>query len=233
VIGVAGAAGEIDGFVDIEGDLVGELEQSELRGRFERAAAGGDGRGGDELHGGDAARDAGDEGVLHMLFDAEGAGGEGGFSEAAAEEVVGVFVFMPEISERGFALGERRHDLVEMIALEIRTDDEGRGGLRKDVGEETLGLSPLGGGEIAERGAGGEDDGIEAVLLHELAGEVDAVGTFFDGDGDDVLGTVSERGDGRGEWSVAGGGGSGGWFGRRGSRCFVVLFLRVQGESWG
>jgi len=43
-----------------------------------------------------------------VLFDAEGSGGEVVLGEAALEDLVGVFVLLPEVGDRGFALGEQR-----------------------------------------------------------------------------------------------------------------------------
>jgi len=219
VVGVAGAAGLVDGAVDVEGDLVGEAEAGDLGGGFEGAAAGGDGRGGDDLDGWAGAGDAVGEGELGVLFDAERAGGEGVFGEAALEDLVGVFVLLPEVGDGGFALGEGEEEVVEAVALEEGADDEGRGGLWEDVGEEALGLVPSGAGEVAERGAGGDEDGVEGVGLHELAGEVEAGLALVLGDGDDVFSAVCE-GEDRGRESF-------GW-------CFLRgAFLGLEGESWG
>ena len=76
--------------------------------------------------------------------------------------VEGVFVFLPEVGERGFALGEGEEEFGEAVALEVGADDEGRGGGGDDVGEEALGLAPARGGEVLQRGAGGDEDGVDA-----------------------------------------------------------------------
>ncbi len=89
-----------------------------------------------------------------------------------------------------------------MIALKSGAQDEGRGGLGQDVGEEALGLAPVGAGEIEERGAGGEQNGVDAVLFHELAGAVVAGGALVGGDGVDVGAAVREGEDGRGQGSA-------------------------------
>jgi hypothetical protein len=228
VVGVAGAAGEIDGFVDVEGDLVGETEESDFGGRLDGAAAGGDGRGGDELECGAGGGDGADELELGVLLDADGAGGDADFAEAAAEDVEGAFVFLPEVGNGGVAFGKLREQVGEVVALEERADDKGGGGLWDDVGEEALGLAPVGSGVVLQRGAGGDEDGVHAVLLHELAGEVEAGVALVDGDGDDVCGAVGEGEDGGGE----------GWFFAGGCDGLVDgfvwgLFLGVEGECGG
>ena len=109
-----------------------------------------------------------------------------------------------------------------MVALEPGADDEGSGLLGEDVGKEPLGLAPGHAGEVAEGGAGGDEDGVHAVGLHELAGEVEAGLTLVFGDGDDVFAAVGEGEDGGGE----------GWLGAGG--CFWSFFCGWSGRlGWG
>ena len=79
-------------------------------------------------------------------------------------------------------------------------------------------------GEVAERGAGGHEDGVDVVLLHEVAGEIEAGLAFVFSDGDDVFRAICESEDGFGEGC-----------GLTGRRCGGVGglgggFLGVEGE---
>jgi len=220
LVGVSGAAGLVDGTVDVEGDAVGEAEEGDFGGGLERAAAGGDGGGGNDFECRAGLGYSVGKGELDVLFDAEGAGGEGVLGETALQDGVGVFVFLPEVADGGFALGEGGVEVVEVVALEPRADDEGRGLLGENVGEEPLGLAPGHAGEVAEGGAGGDEDGVHAVGLHELAGEVEAGLALVFGDGDDVFAAVGEGENGGGE----------GWLGAGG--CFWSFFGRCR-WGWG
>ena len=62
--------------------------------------------------------------------------------------------------------------------------------------EEALGLAPAEAGEVVERGAGGDDDGVDLVLVHEGAGAVEALLALGEGDGDGFVAAVGEGGDG-------------------------------------
>ena len=68
VIGLARAAGFIGGFVDGEGDVVGELHEGELGGGFDAAAAGDYGDSGDDSAGRDGMGDAVGEDELDALI---------------------------------------------------------------------------------------------------------------------------------------------------------------------
>jgi hypothetical protein len=99
-VGHAGLGGFVTGFVDGEGDVVGELHEGQLGGSFDGAAAEGDRRG---ASGGEGRAGVGDtvgEDELGALFDAEAAGAEAGFLEGFREKVIGVFVFVPRVDTR-------------------------------------------------------------------------------------------------------------------------------------
>jgi len=75
--------------------------------------------------------------------------------------------------------------------------------LGQDVGEEAFGLAPFDAGEVLEGGSCGDEDGVDFVLAHELAGQVEAGVALVVGDGGDVFGAVFEGEDGG--WEVFGG----------------------------
>ena len=66
-------------------------------------------------------------------------------------------------------------------------------------------------GEVVERGAGGDDDGVDLVLVHEGAGAVEALLAFGEGDGDGFGAAVGEGGDGGGRVFGAAAGAVGRW----------------------
>ena len=193
LVGVARAAGEIDRLVDVDGDGVREAEESDLGGRFERSTTGCDGCGSDEFQGWVRGRYGVREGELGVFFDAKISGGEVRFGETLVKGEEGVFVLLPKEGEGGFALRECEEDFSEAVAFEEGADDERRSGSGDDVGEESLGLSPVGSGEILQGGSGGDEDAVDFVLLHELASAVETGFALLDGDGDDVFLTIVER----------------------------------------
>ena len=193
LVGVAGAAGEMDRLVDVEGDGVCEAEESDLGGRFERSTTGCDGRGSDEFQGWVRGSYGVREGEWGVLFDAKISGGEVRFGEALMKGEERIFVLLPKEGEGGFALREGEEDFSEAVAFEEGADDERRSGSGDDVGEEALGLSPVGSGEILQGGSGGDEDAADFVLFHELASAVEAGFALLDGDGDDVFLTIVER----------------------------------------
>ena len=157
-IGHAGLRGFLGGFVDGEGDVVGELHESELGGGLDGAAAEGDGGGADGGEGWGGVGDAVGEDELGALFDADLAGGDAGFLEGSGEERVGIFVFVPGVDAgcggggEGGGLGV--HAFADAALFEGGTDDEGAAGCGEDPGEEALGLTPAEAGEVGEGGAG-------------------------------------------------------------------------------
>lgn len=218
MVGVAGAAGLVDGPVNVEGDLVSETKTGNFGGGLDAAAAGDDRAAGGEFERGAVMRDGVGEGEGELVVEADGARRDVHFLEGAAQDRERVFVLVPLIGKGRFLLGEVREQFGEVVALERGADDEGRGGLRKDVGEEALRLVPVRAGEVIQRGAGGEEDGVDAVGLHELAGAVVTGGEFLFGDGVDVGAAVAKGEDG---------GGEDGRFGWR----WALWPLGVQGES--
>ena len=199
VIGVAGAAGLVDGAVDVEGDPVGEAEAGDLGGGLDAAATGSDGARGGELERRAGMADCVGEVEGDCVIEAEGAGRDVDLAEGAFEDCERVFVFVPLVGEGCFGFRKAGEDFGEMVALEGRADDEGRGGFGEDVGEEALGLAPVGAGEVEERGAGGEEDGVDAEVAHEFAGAVVAGSALLFGDGVDVGAAILQGEDGRGE----------------------------------
>jgi hypothetical protein len=141
-----------------------------------------------------------------LVIEAHCAGGDVYLGEGALKDGERVFVLVPLIDKRGGRLGEPGEDLGEMVALERRAEDEGRCGLREDVGEETLGLAPVRASEVGERGAGGEEDGVDAVLLHELAGAVVTGGALVGADGMNFGAAVAQGEDGCGQAGISRGG---------------------------
>jgi fructose-1,6-bisphosphatase I len=88
---------------------------------------------------------------------------------------------------------------VDAALLEGGTDDEGVAGGGEGPGEEAFGLAGGDAEEVLERGAAGDGEGGELVLLQEFAGALDAVLALGGGDGDGFVGAVLEGEDGSGE----------------------------------
>ena len=202
-IGHAGLCGLVGRLVDGEGDIVRELHEGELGGSLDGAAAVGDGGRAGGGEGGAGLGDAIGEDELGALFDANLAGGDAGFFEGFGEKFVGVFVFVPGVDASGGGGGKGGgfglHALADSAFFEDWTDDErcAFGGERP--GEETLGLTPAKAGEVSERGSGGDDDGVDCVLVHERAGTVEALLAFGECDGDSFRAAARESSDSRRE----------------------------------
>ena len=128
---------------------------------------------------------------------------------ALARSCVGVFVFVPGVDARGGGGGERCglgfHALADAAFFEDGADDEGAALGGEGPGEEALGLAPAEAGEVGERGAGGDDDGVDFVLVHEGAGAFEALLALGEGDGDGFGAAVGEGGDGGWEFGSADG----------------------------
>ncbi len=56
-------------------------------------------------------------------------------------------------------------------------------------------MSPAEAGEVGEGRAGGDDDGVDVVLMHEGAGAVETLLAFGEGDGNGLGAAVGEGGD--------------------------------------
>jgi len=108
------------------------------------------------------------------------------------------------LRERG---GLGFHTLADAAFFKDWADDEGTTFHGEDPGEEALGLSPGEAGEVVERGAGADDEGVELVFGKELAGALYSVFAFFEGDGDSFGAAAGESGEGRRELEVRGRGG--------------------------
>ena len=124
---------------------------------------------------------------MGALFDADLSGGDAGVFERFGEQRVGVFVFVPGVDLGGGGGGQRCglgfHALADAAFFKDRADDEGASFGGEDPGEEALGLAPTQAGEVVERGAGGDDEGVDLVLGEKLAGAFDALLALFEGDG--------------------------------------------------
>lgn len=199
LVGVARVAGLEDGAVDVKGDGVGEAQESDLGGGFDRSATDHHGTGRDEFEGGRGLCHRAGEAERHLVVEANGAGGQIDLSKGAAKDGEGIFVLLPLKRKGGGGLGEARKKFGEVVALEGGADDERRRGPGQDVSEEALGLAPVRAGEVEERGARGQNDGVQAVLVHQLAGAVVTSGTLLGSDGTDVGAAVAKTEDGRGK----------------------------------
>ena len=197
-VGHAGLRGFVGGFVDRQRDVVGELHEGEFGGSLDGAAAEGDWRCAGCCERGAGVGDAVGEDELGALLDADAAGGDAGFFEGLGEELVGVLVFVPGVDLGDGGGGECGgfgfHALADATFFEDGADDEGCAFGGEGPCEEALRLAPAEAGEVVERGAGGDDDGVDAVLVHEGAGSVEALFALGEGDGD---GFGSAAGEGR------------------------------------
>ena len=195
----AGLHGFVGGFVDGEGDVVSELHEGEFGSGFDAAAAEGDGSSAGGGEGRARVGDAVGEDELGALFDADLSCGDTGFFEGFGEEFVGVVVFVPCVDAcgggRGKGSGFGFHALADAALFEDRADDKGVSFCGECPSEEAFGLAPAEAGEISERGACGDDGGVDFVLLHEGAGAVEALLAFGQGDGDGFIAAVGEGGD--------------------------------------
>ena len=91
------------------------------------------------------------------IVQADGACGDVYFLQTTTDNRKRVFVLVPLIRKRGLVLGEAGEDLGEVVALQRRAHDEGRGGFWEHVAEEAFGLAPVGAGlDEADRFAVGE-----------------------------------------------------------------------------
>jgi hypothetical protein len=155
--------------------------------------------------------DAVGEGELSALFDADLAGGDACVFEGFGEEGVGAVVLIPgvDLGDRGLREcgGLGFHTLADAAFFEDRADDEGAAFDRENPGKEALGLSPGEAGEVVERGAGADDEGVDLILGEEFAGALDAVFALFEGDGDGFGAAAGEGGEGGRELDVGGWGG--------------------------
>ncbi len=202
VVGIARTTGLEDGAVHVQGDLVGEAQQGDLRRRLHRTAAGDDRAAGDQLQRGRGLGDGARKAEGGLFIHADRAGGDVHLRHGAAQDGEGIFVLLPLVGQRGFGLGEGGQDLGEVIAFKGWAHNEGRGGLGQNVGKQTLGLTPVRAGEVEQGGPCGEQNGVDAVFVHQLPGTVVARRALAGGDGMDVRAAVAQGEKGRGQAGV-------------------------------
>ena len=116
------------------------------------------------------------------------AGGDAGFLEGFGEELVGVFVFVPGVDARGGGGGKSGglgvHAFADAAFFEDGADDEGCALGGECPAKKRSDWPQRQAGEVVERGSGGDDDGVDFVLVHEGAGAVEALLALGEGDGD-------------------------------------------------
>ncbi len=153
--------------------------------------------------------DAVGEGELCALFDADLAGSDACVFERFGKEGVGAVVLVPGVDLGHRSLRERGgfgfHALADAAFFKDWADDEGAAFHGEDPGEEALGLSPGEAGEVVERGAGADDEGVDLVFGEEFAGALYAVFALFEGDGDGFGSAAFEGSEGGRELDVGGG----------------------------
>jgi len=115
-----------------------------------------DGIGGDAVEGGSGSAEMIVEGEGKSFFDTDAARAEIFIGEGRGDEIRGAFVFLPDADIDGIA-----HEFAHAAFFEGGRDDQWRAGARDDEGEETFAESPTNAGEIVERGAGAEEQGVE------------------------------------------------------------------------
>lgn len=207
-VGHAGFERLPSGFVDVEGVVVGEAHEGELGGRFNGAAASGDGGSADGSEVRAGVSDAVGEGELRTLFDSDAARDDAGVFEGFCEEGVGTVVLVPGVDLGDGGLRKRGglgfHALADATFFKYRADDEGGAFDGKDPGEETFRLPPGEAGEVVERGPGADDESVYLVFCEEIARAFDAVFALFEGDGNGFGATIFESSERGREFEVGG-----------------------------
>ena len=171
------------------------------------------------------------EDELDALVECDGAG-----RQVSGEQGVGVLVFLPGVDSGLAAIGNLGELLGHASFFKGGANDVGGGVRGEHPSEEALGLAGMDAGEVDERGAAGDDDGGDGLLLHEGAGAAGAGLTLGEGDGGGLGGAVGQSGDGRREGGSVGlhvslgvGFGDAGW--NRDGGCSVEEEAAARGHG--
>src|SRR5581483_5254166 len=183
------------GFVGFEGDLRGQAHQLEFVRVLDHAAAGGHGRGANQLERGGGFGDAVGENEFDGLLDSQCAAADAAVAEAAADERVRVVVLFPGEDLR--VAGERSgFELLLQAALFKRGgDEEGVTFDGEHQRSQALAIPPAEAGVVEERGAADHKNGVDTVRFHERPGFLQACLALLVGDGTSALAQGLQRGD--------------------------------------
>ena len=122
------------------------------------------------------------ENEADSFFHAQLAARETAFFQSLCNELVGILILLPNPHVRIFAVG-RVGDLFSGAAFfERRTNIKWYAFGRQDQGKHPLSAPPANAGEVFQRCAFHEQDGVEFVLGHQLAGALLALLSLFAGD---------------------------------------------------
>jgi hypothetical protein len=178
--------------VNVAGGLTGEAHELELVRRFYGAATDGDWIGGDEIVTGSGGPEMIEEGKVQALFDADAASAETAVGEGVGEKFGGAFIFLPDANIGGIDQG-----FAETRFFEGGADEKRLAGSGNDQGEEAFAGPPVDAGEVEERSARTDEDGVEGGLElgHQGLCMEDARVEFVRGDGVDAVAEGFEGGE--------------------------------------
>lgn len=136
------------------------------------------------------------ESERESFFYSDAAGADTALGEETGDERGGAFVFLPDTNFDGIA-----HELAHAALFERGSDKEWRTGARNDKCKEAFARSPADAGEIVERGAGPEEDGVKFCieLRHEFLGMEEPGVELVGSDGMDAIAERFQGGERRGK----------------------------------
>jgi hypothetical protein len=161
---------------------------------FVRPASDGDRVRGDQLKTGSGNTEMVVKSEVKSFVDADTAGTEILRSERCGDELGGAFVLLPNENVEGVA-----HQFAHASFFEGGRDQKRLAGAGDDDGEKPFARAPTNAGEVVERSAGAEEDGVEfwVQLGHEFAGAKKTGVKFVGGDGMNAIAERFESGEGR------------------------------------
>lgn len=124
------------------------------------------------------------EGERQSFLDPEAAGAEIFINQRCGDELCGTLVFLPDADFGGIA-----HEFAHADFFESGRDEKRLTGARDEESEETLAESPADAGEVVQRSARSEEDGVEFRVEtgHEFLGVDEAVVKLLRGNGMDAI----------------------------------------------
>src|SRR5713101_1924010 len=132
---------------------------------------------------GSGLRDAISEYETHSFFNAKLSGGNAAILQSQRHALVRALIFLPD-AHVGLATIWRFSDLLPCPPFfKCRTDIERRAFHRQHHGEQPLAAPPAYAGEIVQRGALHQEDGVEVIRLHQLSGLFLPLGSLLPRDG--------------------------------------------------
>lgn len=193
--------------VDIAGGFAGEAHELQFVRGLARAAGDGDGVGGNKIEAGSGSAEMVVKGEGQRFVDTDAASAQIALRQRRGDELRGTLVFLPDAHVEGIA-----HEFTHAGFFKGGRNEERLAGAQDDQGQEAFTGPPANAGEIVERRAGAEQDGVEVWVEggHQFLRVKQAAVEFVGGDGMNAVAERLQCGERRRELRLRAGGRGGG-----------------------